>query len=51
MRMETTETRVLWIDTCRGIALLMVVIGHMGIPVVGKYFTSFHLPLFFSCQV
>lgn len=33
MRMET---RVLWIDTCRGIALLMVVIDHMGIPVVGK---------------
>ena len=36
-----------WIDEARGIALLLVVIGHMGIPYVGQFFTTVHLPLFF----
>jgi len=36
-----------WIDQARGLALLFVVIGHMGIPYFGQFFTTVHLPLFF----
>lgn len=36
-----------WIDQARGYALMMVVAGHLGIPVFGKYITAFHIPLFF----
>lgn len=41
------NTRQKWIDQARGVALLFVVIGHMGIPYIGQFFTTVHLPLFF----
>ena len=36
-----------WIDETRGYALLLVVLGHMGISYFGQYFTTCHLPLFY----
>lgn len=39
--------RVKWLDSARGIAVFLVILGHMGIPYFGKYITSFHMPLFF----
>lgn len=45
--MSNIRERREWIDRARGYALLMVVVGHMGIPIVGKYITAFHIPLFF----
>lgn len=36
-----------WIDETRGYALLLVVLGHMGISYFGQYFTSCHLPIFY----
>ena len=39
--------RYRWVDRARGYALLMVVLGHLGIPFFGKYITAFHMPLFF----
>ena len=41
------DNRISWVDQARGIALILVVIGHMGIPYIGQYFTTVHLPLFF----
>lgn len=40
--------RVKWIDTARGIAILLVLIGHAGVaPKLNQYILSFHMPLFF----
>lgn len=36
-----------WIDETRGYALLLVVLGHMGISYFGQFFTSCHLPIFY----
>ena len=38
--------RVEWVDTCRGIGILLVVLGHCN-PPWSKYIYSFHMPLFF----
>ncbi len=34
-------------DVAKGIAMLMVILGHIGVGIVGTYFYTFHLPLFF----
>lgn len=47
MNQKLLDKRIQWVDSCRGVALVLVVLGHMGIPIFGKYFTSFHLALFF----
>lgn len=41
--------RYTWLDMAKGIAIFLVVLGHLGyIPItVGKWLSSFHLPLFF----
>jgi fucose 4-O-acetylase-like acetyltransferase len=38
--------RILWIDVCRGIGILLVVLGHCD-PFFNKYIYGFHMPLFF----
>ena len=39
--------RLSWIDQAKGLALALVVLGHLGIPYIGQYYTTIHLPLFF----
>lgn len=40
--------RIEWIDSLRGMAIILVVWGHWNIPVIGeKFIYSFHMPLFF----
>lgn len=42
------RTRIVWIDNLRGIAILLVVLGHVvNNPIVLKVISSFHVPLFF----
>lgn len=42
------KEREYWIDTARGIAILLVLIGHAGVSVdINRYILSFHMPLFF----
>lgn len=43
-----SEKRIPWLDICRGIGIILVVLGHSAIPeVLRKYIFSFHMPLFF----
>ena len=45
--MDMTK-RLEWIDIAKGIAIILVVLGHAtGASVVGKYIYCFHMPLFF----
>ena len=48
--MEKSKNRILWVDAARGIAMLLVILGHC----IGslndpgyKFILSFHMPLFF----
>ena len=46
--MEANKGRVIWIDQLRGIAIFLVILGHVNLP--GKlngFIYSFHMPLFF----
>ena len=48
MRGIVKQERVAWIDISKAIGILLVVLGHMNIPVVlSKLIFSFHMPLFF----
>jgi len=39
--------RIGWIDFLRGICLIAIVVGHMGVPELKRYVYVFHLPVFF----
>lgn len=39
--------RIEWIDIARGIGIILVILGHIGIGGIGKFIYSFHIPLFF----
>lgn len=39
--------RIEWIDIARGIGIILVILGHIGIGKIGKFIYSFHIPLFF----
>ena len=40
------ENRIDWIDVAKGIAIILVVAGHVGYPTMGKaVIYSFHMPL------
>lgn len=41
------KTRIGWVDTAKGIGLLLVIIGHLPIPLVPVWIYTFHMPLFF----
>jgi fucose 4-O-acetylase-like acetyltransferase len=46
--MVDLQNRINWIDQAKGIGILLVVIGHMNIPVkLSVVIFSFHMPLFF----
>ncbi|MBU3111029.1 acyltransferase family protein [Clostridium lacusfryxellense] len=43
-----TDKKISWIDISKGIAMLLVILGHTGVPVkINNYIYSFHMPLFF----
>lgn len=43
--------RIDWIDVAKGIAILLVIVGHSSVPILRGVIFSFHMPLFFilSC--
>jgi len=42
------KERIKWLDTAKGIGIVLVVLGHVHIPdPAGKYIFAFHIPLFF----
>ena len=46
--MEKQKNRIEWIDVAKGIAIVAMVLGHTGIPEIGrKFIWAFHMPIFF----
>jgi len=46
--METTQkTRVDWIDTAKGLGIILVMLGHLNINGLEDWIYSFHMPMFF----
>lgn len=46
--MEKNITRYQWLDIAKGIAILLMVIGHTSIPdPINRFIFAFHMPLFF----
>lgn len=42
------KQRILWLDIAKGIAIILMVLGHSNIPpVVSNFIWAFHMPLFF----
>lgn len=39
--------RILWIDTAKGLGILLVIIGHLKTPYLASWIYTFHMPLFF----
>lgn len=42
-----TESRLKHVDVARGIAIISIIIGHMGIREVERFVFTFHVPIFF----
>lgn len=42
-----TDNRFHWVDVARGLAMLCVILGHMGFDNLNIFIFSFHMPLFF----
>ena len=42
-----TTKRIKWIDTAKGIGLLLVILGHLHVPYMTTWIYTFHMPLFF----
>ncbi len=49
MEISSRERRVTWVDTAKGIGIILVVIAHTSFDYTwaGKFINSFHIPLFF----
>lgn len=41
------DNRIEWIDTAKGIGLLLVMLGHLHVPYMSTWIYTFHMPLFF----
>lgn len=41
------SSRIGWVDTAKGVGLMCVILGHLGIPLVDTCVYFFHMPLFF----
>lgn len=44
---KITNNRIEWIDTAKGMGLILVVLGHLHIPFLASWIYLFHMPLFF----
>ena len=46
--MEKTKQRIGWIDVTKGIAILLVILGHSLVGLkINDYIFAFHMPVFF----
>lgn len=45
--MISMSKRIKWIDTAKGIGLILVILGHLKIPFLSAWIYTFHMPLFF----
>lgn len=45
--MDIKSNRIPWIDTAKGLGLLCVIFGHLGVPYLSTWLYTFHMPLFF----
>ncbi len=43
----SSKKRIEWIDTAKGIGLICVILGHLGVPYLSTWIYTFHMPLFF----
>lgn len=41
------KNRILWIDVAKGICMISVIAGHMGVSVIKNVVFSYHLTVFF----
>lgn len=49
--MNENKTRIEWIDISKGIAIILVVLGHSSIPYsISNFIWAFHMPLFFMAS-
>ena len=47
VKMEKQPTsRIQWIDLAKGLAMLMIILGHAGIDVADRFLYPFHVPVF-----
>ncbi len=46
IKYDLVDNRKMWIDRCRGVAILIVLLGHTN-PPFRKFLYGFHMPLFF----
>ena len=45
--MEKKE-RIVWLDVAKGMAIILMVLGHSGLPsVINSFIFAFHMPFFF----
>ncbi|WP_034451287.1 acyltransferase family protein [Butyrivibrio sp. AE2032] len=44
---STAKTRIRFIDTARGIAIICIILGHLGSASINRVVYTFHIPLFF----
>lgn len=47
MRDLKTQSRVKWVDNAKGIGLILVIVGHLDVPLLPTWIYTFHMPLFF----
>lgn len=47
MQTSETGTRMRFIDVARGIGMICIVLGHLGVPEINRIVFTFHVPLFF----
>lgn len=44
---QMSQNRIEWIDTAKGLGLILVILGHLHIPYAATWIYFFHMPLFF----
>lgn len=47
MDIKANSNRIEWVDTAKGIGLLLVMLGHLPTPYLDTWIYTFHMPLFF----
>lgn len=47
VQLERRKERVEWVDMAKGIAMLLVIVGHTDFSIVRHFIYGFHMPLFF----